>query len=62
METIILDKQDEKMRTFLKGTIREAVSEALEDIAFGKAIEEGLTSERVSRKAVFGVLEKKKKR
>lgn len=38
----------------------EVVSETLEDLAFSKAIEEGLKSETVSRDEVFKILERQK--
>ncbi|HEV2762105.1 MAG TPA: hypothetical protein VGV38_03845 [Pyrinomonadaceae bacterium] len=37
--------------------LREIVDEALEDIALGRAIEEGLGSGVVSREEVFAILE-----
>lgn len=40
--------------------MREVVEEALEDLAFSRAIEEGMSSETVSRDEVFAVLESKK--
>jgi len=36
--------------------VREAVAEALEDIGMIRAIEEGLKSDRATRKEVFAVL------
>jgi hypothetical protein len=40
-----------------KDLIRELLAEAIEDIALSRAIEEGEQSARVSRQAVFDVLE-----
>ena len=40
--------------------MQEVVEEAVEDFAFSRAIEEGMTSEKVSRDEVFAVLEDKK--
>ncbi|MGA9994332.1 MAG: hypothetical protein WBP93_02905 [Pyrinomonadaceae bacterium] len=37
--------------------VREIIEEAMEDIALARAIEEGRSSERVSRDEVFAILE-----
>jgi hypothetical protein len=40
-----------------KDLIRDLLEEAIEDIALARAIEEGTDGERVSRQAVFEILE-----
>lgn len=40
--------------------MQEIVEEAMEDFAFSRAIEEGMESGKVSRDAVFAILEDKK--
>jgi len=40
-----------------RGLLREIIEEALEEIAFARAIEEGLRTTPVSREDVFSVLE-----
>ncbi len=40
--------------------MQEIVEEAMEDFAFSRAIEEGMTSGKVSRDEVFAILEDKK--
>ena len=40
--------------------VQEIVEEAMEDFAFSRAIEQGMTSEKVSRREVFAILEDKK--
>jgi len=40
--------------------MQEIVEDAIEDFAFSRAIEQGMTSEEVSRDEVFAILEDKK--
>lgn len=39
--------------------VQEIVEEAMEDFAFSQAIEQGMSSEKVSRRKVFAILEDK---
>ena len=66
MATSALD--DKKLRGIVKAALIDAVKEnrelmqdivgeALEDIAFARAIEQGLVTKTVSRKKVFSILE-----
>lgn len=36
--------------------VREIVEEAMEDVAFSRAIEQGIESEKISRDEVFAIL------
>lgn len=58
MKTVL--EQEARMKTVLKETIKEAVLEAFEDIALGKAIQEGITPRRVGRREVFEILNRKR--
>ena len=42
-----------------RGFLHEIIVEAMEEIAFGEAIREGINTELVPRDVVFGVLEGK---
>jgi hypothetical protein len=37
--------------------VKEIIEEAIEDVAFARAIDEGVSSDTVSRQAVFKILE-----
>ncbi len=69
MATATID--EEKLKDLLKSALVEAleehrdlvqdiVEEAMEDIALARAIEQGLSSEAVSRDEVFAILEGKR--
>lgn len=53
-----IEKAFEKILIEKKEVFYDVFLEALEDHALGKAMQEGSNSKRVSRKKIFGILDK----
>lgn len=63
--------EDEKLKDLVKTALvevletrrdlmQDAVEEAIEDFAFSRAVEQGISTEKISRQEIFAFLEDKK--